>query len=41
MSPRQPGKRSPWNPLRAWQRLSWRWKMTLVGVAIGALSASL
>ena len=41
MSTRQPKKHSQWNPLRAWHRLSWRWKMTLVGIAIGALSASL
>ena len=39
--PKQPEKHSPWTPLRAWQRLSWRWKMTLVGIAIGALSAGL
>ena len=41
MSARQSEKHFPWTPLRAWHRLSWRWKMTLVGVAIGDLSASL
>ena len=41
MRAKRPGRSSLWNPLRAWHRMSWRWKMTLVGVAIGALSASL
>lgn len=30
-----------WNLMRPWQRLSWRWKMTLLGAAIGAISSSL
>ena len=37
MSARQPKKHSPWNPLRVWHRLSWRWKMTLVGARQGRL----
>ena len=41
MSTRQPKKHSQWNPLRAWHRLSWRWKMTLVGAAMGAFASGL
>ena len=41
MSTRQPEKHFPWNPLRAWHRLSLRWKMTLVGAAMGAFASSL
>ena len=41
MSARQPGKHSQWNPLGYWHRLSWRWKMTLVGTAMGTFASSL
>ena len=29
------------NPLGYWHRLSWRWKMTLVGTGMGAFASSL
>ena len=41
MSARQPGKRFQWNPLQIWHRMSWRWKMTLVGAGMGAFASSL
>ena len=41
MSARQPEKHSQWNPLGYWHRLSLRWKMTLVGTAMGAFASSL
>ena len=31
----------PRGPLQLWQRISWRWKMTLVGAAMGAFASSL
>ena len=36
--PRTPPTRGP---LRFWHQLSWRWKMTLVGAAMGAFASSL
>ena len=37
----QPGPPSPQGPLRVWQHLSWRWKMTLAGAVMGAISSGL
>ena len=41
MSARQPKKHSQWTPLQIWHRMSWRWKMTLVGAGMGAFASSL
>ena len=37
----QPGAPSPQGPLRVWQRLSWRWKVTLMGAVMGAFASGL
>ena len=31
----------PRGPLQLWQRISWRWKMTIAGAAMGAFASSL
>ena len=41
MRARQPKKHSQWNLLMYWHRLRLRWKMTLVGTAMGAFASSL
>ena len=37
----QPGAPSPQGPLRVWQHLSWRWKVTLMGAVMGAIASEL
>ena len=41
MNARQPEKHSPWNPLRLWHQLRWRWKVTLMGAAMATFAACL
>ena len=41
MDTEQTGAPSPRGPLRAWRRLSWRWKATLMGAAMGAFASGL
>ena len=41
MGTEQPGTTSPQGGLRVWRRLSWRWKVTLMGAAMGALASGL
>ena len=41
MNTEQPRALSPQGPLRVWQRLSWRWKMTLAGAIMGAIASGL
>ena len=41
MDTEQPSALSPQDPLRVWQRLSWRWKMTLAGAVMGAIASGL
>ena len=41
MDTEQPGEPSPQRPLRIWQRMSWRWKVTLMGAVMGAFASAL
>ena len=41
MDTEQSGAPSPQRPLRIWQRMSWRWKVTLMGAVMGAIASGL